>query len=211
MGSSSKSSASVVNEQQNQQQLVSAHRERRKKGGIISAALQDPSIRDHLDEQIQDCLRPQLSIRKLDIAKGRKKRTRRQFRDQNQRTNLICSENSNLLVELMSVEEQKHLSCKERRLIGPPPLSFPSHKSFSRSLDSTSTSSSRTPVDCLEKQRRCGRLHSPLTACFCNRALPPSFRSYIRQYRKHSLESCSRNVPRRVAQWESRGTDPESS
>jgi len=111
----------------------------------------------------------------------------------------------------MSVEEQKHLSCKERRLIGPPPLSFPSHKSFSRSLDSTSTSSSRTPVDCLEKQRRCGRLHSPLTACFCNRALPPSFRSYIRQYRKHSLESCSRNVPRRVAQWESRGTDPESS
>jgi len=73
MGSSSKSSASVVNEQQNQQQLVSAHRESRKKGGIISAALQDPSIRDHLDEQIQDCLRPQLSIRKLDIAKGRKK------------------------------------------------------------------------------------------------------------------------------------------
>lgn len=35
----------------------------------VAATLQDPSLPDHLDEQIQGCFQPQRPIRKLDIAR----------------------------------------------------------------------------------------------------------------------------------------------
>lgn len=115
------------------------------------------------------------------------------------------------LVKLMSVEEPKQLSSEEAfNRLGPVHFFFFSTSRFLVACTAHEHLVHGRQLIVLRDSCR-GSLHVFQTTCFCHRATCPSIMSCIHQYRKHFLDSCSRNVRQLAAQWKSHGTDPESS